>query len=106
MQHVVTRNLVAGLTAPLVSVKRIKVQTLRFVLGAGKVVLERNGTEVLILLVLVAIKLTTHALGTEPNAPLNLIVVGLLGISIASSVGRVAYITVEHYRRPPIVDEK
>lgn len=42
LQHVVSRNLVARLAAPLVGVQRVEVQALRFVLGACKVVLEHG----------------------------------------------------------------
>ena len=63
-----------------------------------KVVVERNLAEMLILLGLIAIKLAAHAISSNSNSLINLIAVGLLGIGIASSVGRVVYITVRHYQ--------
>jgi len=69
-------------------------------LGEGhkhKIVLERNPAEIGVLLGLIVIKLVARAVSSSPTSAINLISVGLLGIGIASSLGRVAYITIRHY---------
>lgn len=70
-------------------------------LGQGsKVVLERNAAEIGIFVALIAIKLAARAISSNPTSALNLIALALLGIGVASSVGRVVYITVRHYQNP------
>jgi hypothetical protein len=66
----------------------------------SKIVIERNLAEISILVVLIVIKLAAHAISADPSSPLNLAAIALLGVGIASSIGRVIYITVQHYRQP------
>ena len=69
-------------------------------LGKGsKVVLERNAAEIGIFAALIAIKFAARAISTNPASALNLIALALLGIGVASSVGRVVFITARHYQR-------
>lgn len=63
---------------------------------SGKVILERNAAEIGILVVLIAIKTYAEHLHAKPTSPLILIVIGALGISLASSVGRVTYIYIKY----------
>jgi hypothetical protein len=68
-------------------------------LGKGsKVVLERNAAEIGILAALIAIKLAARAVSADPTSAINLVAVALLGVGIASSVGRVVFITIRHYQ--------
>jgi phosphatidylglycerophosphate synthase len=64
----------------------------------GKIVVERNAAEISVLFVLIIIKLAAHKISAKPTSPINLIVVALLGVGLASSIGRVVYITVRHYQ--------
>lgn len=66
--------------------------------GTGKVILERNMAEIGILVALIIVKTIAEHLHAKPTSPLILIVVGALGLSLASSVGRVVYITIRHHK--------
>ena len=63
----------------------------------GKIVIERNAAEIGVLLVLIAIKIVAREISNRPTSLINLVAISLLGIGLASSVGRVIYITVQHY---------
>jgi hypothetical protein len=80
-----------------IGVVRGKYMYVRSVGKGHKIVLERNAVEISIFIVLIAIKFVARAISSDPKSAINLIAVALLGMGIASSVGRVAYITIQHY---------
>jgi hypothetical protein len=69
-----------------------------------KIVVERNAAEISILAILIVIKFVARSISAKPTSAINLIAIALLGIGLASSVGRVAYITVRHYQASRSID--
>lgn len=90
--------LIGGVIGLPIGALRGRFMYVRSIGKSGRIIIERNAAEIGILLVLVAIKLIAHKISAQPTSALNLLVIGLLGISLASSIGRVAYITTRHYQ--------